>query len=455
MPKKSDDSLERFFKKAVAQQDISYRDADWKNMEKMLDEQALAASGAKLSLRKKVAAYSIVAVLFFSGMYLAVTRPWESASDGKLVRKTQKDIKPSQAAAGMLGPLSGTKENPSADLLSSDIQSKSTTNKANNASPQIQTEVPPDSNRDGRRSGTDTATEKIMADDNVRPDVFHIDKHPSLATTTGATPPVILNSGSIAANSPVVESVITKATDDVDVDSVVSKEDIVEKNISEKEEGEEETPPTRISSRWSVAVTVAPDFSSTSVGRYSAPGTAYGLFVSYRPLPRWQISTGLIKTYKQYEGYGDEYQPPAGYWENRTNGIVPDEVDGNCGIIEWPLILRYDLVAKANSRFYVATGVSSYLMRHESYQYRFAQENPGAASGWKSSRPTSYAFSIGHFSVGYERSFSNRVAIAIEPYFKVPFKAIGWSNIDLHTTGAYVTVRYTFQKQSIVPTTQK
>jgi hypothetical protein len=210
----------------------------------------------------------------------------------------------------------------------------------------------------------------------------------------------------------------------------------------------------KIPSRWSVALTVAPDFSSTTVGRYSAPGAAYGLLVSYRPLPRWQVSTGLIKSAKQYEGYGDEYQPPSGYWENRTNGIVPDEVEGNCGIIEWPLILRFDVIAKSNSRFYVTSGISSYLMRHESYKYNFEEENPGAASGWNSSGPSSYAFSIGHLSVGYERAFSNRIAVAIEPYLKVPFKAIGWSNIDLYTTGAYLTVRYTFQKQSIV-TTQK
>ena len=456
MSKKSDDSIERFFKKAVAQQDLSHLDSDWKNMEKMLVDHTLAASAAKAGIRKKVLTYSIVGALFLSGVFFAVTRTWKSVPEDKVANKTTQTTKPSQAAAGMSGPKNETKENPSADLLPSD--SKISRHGRHGISSNAQQRKGHDGwseASDGVQrsySTSNSAVKTMLSDNEDQPGVLLTQTPPSVTDEKLLPRPEVLNPESANVLSESHQSIGRKTSDEPAADSVGQIEVAKATDILEDKKEEEKPSVTKVPSRWGMALTVAPDFSSTSIGRYSAPGTAYGLFISYRPLPRWQFSTGLIKTAKQYEGYGDEYQPPSGYWENRTNGIVPDEVEGSCGIIEWPLMVRFDLLSKTNSRLYIASGVSSYAMRHESYTYRFAQDNPGAASGWKSSGPTAYAFSIGHLSAGYERSFSNRIAVAIEPYFKIPFKAIGWSNIKLHTTGAYVTVRYTFQKKSIVPT---
>lgn len=450
MSKKSDDSIERFFKKAVAQQDLSHLDADWKNMEKMLDDRAALGAGAGARVRRKFAFYSAVAILFLAGMYLAIDRPWEHSRQHVTSENKEHENKASQAAAGMLGPLSGTKESPTADLLFS-------TEKAN--APVFENEHASDKTTH-TITRTDDRIEIVDANvpSQVRTDVLLHPENSEPSRENGHQDRVgILQAESLEGHETVLNQnesagpVVTSREEEVAIDSVTMEKETAGSADPEDAANEDRPPGAKVPTRWSVALGIAPDFSSTSVGRYSAPGTAYGLFVSYRFLPRWQVSTGLIKSAKQYEGYGDEYQPPPGYWENRTNGVIPEEVYGNCGIIEWPLAIRYDFILRQKSRFYVTTGVSSYLMRSESYEYYFAEDNPGAASGWTASKPTSYSFGVGHFSAGYERIFSNRLAVAVEPYFKMPFEAIGWSNIELHTTGAYLTVRYTFQKQ----TTQK
>jgi hypothetical protein len=165
-------------------------------------------------------------------------------------------------------------------------------------------------------------------------------------------------------------------------------------------------------------------------------------------MPRLSIRSGWLKTRKKYEGKGSDYQPPEGYWQYKTNGVVPDEIYGTCSVNEVPIFIRYDLVQHAKSKLYLATGVSNYRMTSESYSYRFYQENPGAASGWSGNVPSSYRFAVGHFSIGYEKSISKHFAFAAEPFLKAPFGAIGWPKVSLYSTGIYFSGRYTFHRKN-------
>jgi hypothetical protein len=256
--------------------------------------------------------------------------------------------------------------------------------------------------------------------------------------------PVILNSTAVTDQKVPSQSMDTKP----DKEDTLAMETAPEKQIDvleTQEEAEvEEKKNERLSSRWRVVLSLAPDFSSTGFENMSAPGGALGVQIGYRILPRINIHTGLISSSKKYESAGRYYQPPPGYWEYRTNGRVPDQVRGRCDILEIPLWIQYDVSDRDRSRFYVSGGVSSYLMTSESYDYTFETANPGAAEGWSSSESSSYLFAIGHLSAGYERNITPALGLGIEPFVKIPFKGIGWSNVDLFTTGFYVNVRYRF-----------
>jgi hypothetical protein len=233
--------------------------------------------------------------------------------------------------------------------------------------------------------------------------------------------------------------------DTMAVQAVTEKEIAVAetRGVAEEDQKKNEGVP----SRWSVVLNLAPDFSSTSFGQMTSPGGALGIQIGYRIFPRISVHTGLIKSAKKYKSAGSHYQPPEGYWGARTNGRVPDQISGQCSILEIPLWLQYDVTQRDRSRIYVSGGVSSYLMTSESYDYTFETANPGAAEGWSSSGSSSYPFAIGHISAGYERNITPALGLGIEPFVKIPFGGIGWSNVNLYTTGFYVNVRYRFLRR--------
>jgi len=199
--------------------------------------------------------------------------------------------------------------------------------------------------------------------------------------------------------------------------------------------------------RWSIGIILAPEFSTTSLSEYSEPGGSFGLRIGYQVSNRLNIKTGIIRSTKKYEGDGYDYTPrnPL-YWNNRTNGVIPEAIDSKCLVYELPVGLQFDAIQTQKSRVFLSAALSSYFMISQAYDYTFESPNPGADMGWRSSGSESYWFSVGMVSAGYERYVHRSFAIGIEPYLKISFHEIGWPNIKLFSGGAYVTLRYRFMK---------
>lgn len=197
--------------------------------------------------------------------------------------------------------------------------------------------------------------------------------------------------------------------------------------------------------RLSVSLLFAPEFSATSMSGYSRPGESYGLRVGYQITRRFGVATGVIRSRKKYTGSGYDYKPvnPA-YWEYRTNGVIPEEIDGRCLIYELPLSFRYDVIQSSKSNVFATAGISSFFMASQLYEYSFEQPNPGADTDWSTSKMENYWFSSVMISAGYERNIGNSWAIGIEPYLKMTLSEIGWPNVKLFSTGGYITLRYKF-----------
>lgn len=197
--------------------------------------------------------------------------------------------------------------------------------------------------------------------------------------------------------------------------------------------------------RLSIALLFSPEFSATTMSGYSRPGESYGLRIGYQITRRFGISTAIIRSRKKYTGSGYDYKPvnPA-YWDYRTNGVIPEEIDGRCLIYEVPVTIRYDVMQSAKSNVFASAGISSFFMASQLYEYSFDQPNPGADTEWSTSRMENYWFSSLMISAGYERNVGNSWAIGIEPYLKMTLSEIGWPNVKLFSTGGYVTLRYKF-----------
>jgi hypothetical protein len=127
--------------------------------------------------------------------------------------------------------------------------------------------------------------------------------------------------------------------------------------------------------------------------------------------------------------------------------VVPEEIDSRCLVYELPVGIQFDAIQTEKSRVFIAGSISSYFMISQAYDYTFESPNPGADKGWRSAGSESYWFNIGMVSAGYERYVYRSFAIGIEPYLKISLSEIGWPNVKLFSTGAYVTLRYRFMTQ--------
>lgn len=572
MSKKNEDSLERFFRKAVSQHDTTFRESDWLKMEKMLEEKAAERAALRLANLKRVG-YSL------AGLAIILTGIYFLTLDGNSSMSTE-EVLPGQVqvAAGEEAPVTDhEKEKPAASLHSS-VQPHNNNNKEeksasaeavvtedpagsqrpdseeeialqeNNAAPLAQLphangtnvnkgspvnkgqaekrtaqadirELQPlrSQNRGDQNHKAETGqrTEKTGEQQNTMLSVVPADKtlgtgpsrhqpagSPDNQERTGVVArsekeaedshqvtddpkktelPVAGDPSRIAVENhkrPLGENDETRQQVDPAIQSRTARTDHADNGIAadpektEREQADRDTVATEetveaatlpdekfkpVPTRWNVALVLAPDFSSTALERYTAPGEAYGFAVGYRFFGRFTAATGLVRSTKKYVGYGSDYQPPEGYWRNRTNGIVPDDITGKCAILEIPLMVQYAFGQKEKSRMYVAAGVSSYIMLSESYLYSFDAPNPGAARGWSTTESSRYPFAIGHLSAAYERNLSQRWAIGLEPFLKIPFAGVGWTNVDLYSTGVFFNLRYRFfrKQQFTVPEERK
>jgi hypothetical protein len=263
----------------------------------------------------------------------------------------------------------------------------------------------------------------------------------------GLTQPSVITTDETVAASNSGNSNHSVSRDKVNADSLAKENKHVESNEA-KEKSETDKPLDKIPSRWSVAMVLSPDYSSTEMGNFTSPGKSFGLLASFNISKRLSVSSGLFRSSKLYTGYGRDYQPPDGYWQRKTNGVVPDEINGACDVWEIPLMIQYAVIQRPKSRIYGSAGMTSYLITHEKYDYCFNNPNPGAASSWSTNGSTTYPFNVGYFAIGYEHRVNSHFAVGIEPFMKVPFKGMGWSHVNIYSTGAYLTARYRFLKKS-------
>jgi hypothetical protein len=248
-----------------------------------------------------------------------------------------------------------------------------------------------------------------------------------------------------SSGQPAVASAVNK--DSLTVDALISGNAASDSAAQSKPDtGKKQK--TKPASRLSIALVIAPEFSTTTLNEYSSPGESIGLRIGYQVSNRFNINTGIIRSNKKYIGEGYEYTPrnPA-YWKNRTNGVIPEEINSKCLVYELPIGVQFDIIQNQKSRLFASTAISSYFMISQAYDYTFDAPNPGADMGWRSVGSESYWFSIGMVSAGYERYVHRSIAIGIEPYLKISMSEIGWPNVKLFSTGAYVTLRYRFMSQ--------
>jgi hypothetical protein len=188
-----------------------------------------------------------------------------------------------------------------------------------------------------------------------------------------------------------------------------------------------------------IGLTYAPDYSNVRFTHRDRVGYNAGLTVGYRFNKRWSVNTGVIITKKNYTAFGKDYHPPKGYW---TYNVYLNTVNANCNMIDIPLNVRYDFISNKKNHAFISTGLSTYFMNKETYDYHFTYNGVYGRDQRSYDYKTKHWFSILNVSTGYERSINRRFSLQLEPYLKIPVKGLGFGKVNLNSYGAYFSVKY-------------
>ena len=162
------------------------------------------------------------------------------------------------------------------------------------------------------------------------------------------------------------------------------------------------------------------------------PGATMGFILGYSFNQKWSIESGLLWDTKRFYDNGKYFNPP-GY--TPTNGITIIAVNGKSRLYELPVNVKYTIIPGKHNLF-VTTGISSYLMRSENYDYEYTQNNlPGGHNYLSYTNETKNWFSVVNLGVGYTHKFAGAGSLRIEPYLKLPLKNLGTANMPIMGTG--------------------
>lgn len=188
-----------------------------------------------------------------------------------------------------------------------------------------------------------------------------------------------------------------------------------------------------------VGMLVGSDMSNVNFQGSDRMGLNFGISVGYRINKRWQINTGLIHTKKFYQARGKDFHPPKGYW---TDYVKLDLVAGNCSMWEIPLNVRYDLSLTRRGSWFISTGLSTYLMQQEDYDYHYWSN--GNFYTKHKSYPSSEKSILGilNLSGGFEKNFTPHVSVQIEPYMRIPLKGVGFGKLQMNSFGTNFILKF-------------
>ena len=161
-------------------------------------------------------------------------------------------------------------------------------------------------------------------------------------------------------------------------------------------------------------------------------GATTGFIIGYAFNNKWSIESGLLWDTKRVYDNGTYFNPP-GY--TPTNGVTIIAVNGKSRLYELPVNMKYTIISGKHNLF-ATTGISSYLMRSENYDYEYTQTNqPGGHNYLSYTKETKNWFSVANFSVGYTYKFGGAGSLRVEPYLKLPLTNLGTANMPIMSTG--------------------
>jgi hypothetical protein len=221
---------------------------------------------------------------------------------------------------------------------------------------------------------------------------------------------------------------------------VKNKDEISTDNNPEDQKIPVKTEPAK-QKRFYAAFLLGPDISTVKFSEIKAAGHGIGITAGIKLTNRFSFETGAFFDQKKYVAEGEYFKA--------EKLSLPDHgkllnVSGYCNMIEIPLNIRYNVATKNNYNLFVLTGVSSYLVQKEDYDYQYTRYNNLYSSNKSYNKSSTELFNVINLAAGYEKKVGKTTALRVEPYVKLPVKGMGVGDMRLSSAGVLVGIRYPF-----------
>ncbi len=182
-----------------------------------------------------------------------------------------------------------------------------------------------------------------------------------------------------------------------------------------------------------------PDMSYTSSGKPGKIRPVAGLGLGFTFKDRLTVRTGFYSASKVYSASPEAYHPPAVFYSYYP---YLEKVDADCKVYELPLTFSYNFGSTKQQHWFASAGISSYLMKTETYNYFYKTSplGPTVNRKWGIENKNKHLFSVLGISAGYQRNLSKSLSIIAEPYLKLPMSGVGYGKVKLNSTGLLFSI---------------
>jgi hypothetical protein len=187
-----------------------------------------------------------------------------------------------------------------------------------------------------------------------------------------------------------------------------------------------------------LSLSAGPDISFAGLEDLGKTKLLTGAGIGYTFKNKFTIRAGFYTSRKIYTATSYQYHSPTSIW---ISNYKLESVDADCKVYEIPLLLSYNFSRSLTRGWFVTTGVSSYLMKRETYDYQYKNSAGQVYTHqWTLKDKNKHYFSVLTLAGGYKRNINNTFSITAEPYMKIPFNGVGYGKVRLNSAGVLLSV---------------
>lgn len=174
----------------------------------------------------------------------------------------------------------------------------------------------------------------------------------------------------------------------------------------------------------------APDMSFAKSSKPAKLSSNLGVLATYAFGSKFSMTSGAIYSRKFYNSGG------GAPWGN--NGYVPGsdwQVNADCNVLDIPLNVNYKIFNKKKLSVSLNTGLSSYFMLKEKYQFTTGQGAAEKVTNLEIDNQNQHLFGIANVSVSFDHQLTPSVSVGVQPFAKLPLTGIGYGDANLKSAG--------------------